>query len=535
MNKLGVIVFVGCNISACARVSFSPDPNQLVGLAANEVTLSSVVVSTKKNQSVTFSAGTANGKQVGNLSLSSSFGTNSLMTPNGSVQIVDATAFKVKYTPKESYVGIDLFNVYATDPFGNFITGIVTINIGNVLNSIQPALAVRGISCITCHSNVSSNIITDYGYGNTWYFDAKSSDSFYYDRLGAGNGLDTLNLLNGSKIIVPAAPATTAIQNQFGITTLAQFIQSRFAPGTSNKNTQVSEVASLKISIPTAARIQQVFNNPTTNQVYIPDTQSSPDLAGLIFDQVNNVFKISNMICDGDLYLGATVLFNNAIIQSINGCRIHTIGNAFIDTPIQSAAYQGSVNFNTQVMSAQSIWMGTGKIIQNNLFCETSGGKPTGWYSNPNATGSKDCTIGSNATNPNCDTLTMRLSAMLNRNTFSTAYPDPKTLAALMSSPLSGISDGAVIKARTSVEASIGHSLYDASCGPGGRNVSISRLMLVAPYVNNRYSGNFSGSTIAESALMSLGTFTYTFDPVFAKVSVFSLFDAGELVSGEGL
>ena len=85
------------------------------------------------------------------------------------------------------------------------------------------------------------------------------------------------------------------------------------------------------------------------------------------------------------------------------------------------------------------------------------------------------------------------------------------------------------------MEASLGHALYDSSCSSGGRDQAISRLMLVAPYVNNRYTGDFSGSTIAEAALMSLGTFTFQFDPVFSQVSIFSLLNDDELLSGEGI
>jgi len=527
LSLLAMISIVLC-FQNCEKVAFNPSETDLSSLSIQGSTLSSVTVTTKKNQPVTFAAGTVQGSIQGTtLSFGAKPGVSTFTSLTGTYKILDATTFSILYTPNQAFVGSDTANVYATDVYGNSIPGQVTVIVGNSLNVIQPALVVRGISCITCHSNVSSTIVTDYGYGNSWYFDTVSSDSFYFDRLGLNNGLDTLNLLNNSKIIVPTATVPAAIQSQFNVTTLSQFVQARFLQGSTNLASQVSEVTSLKINLPTTARIQAIFSNPAANQAYLPDTQLSPALSGLTYDSTNKIFVIKNLICDGDLYLGATVFFNNATVQSLNGCRIYSTGNIFIDTPIVSAAYNGSTNYNTQLMSSQSIWMGAGRI-NNGSFCEKASGQPTGWYAATADTG-VDCTAAANQANPACDTLSFRLASMLARNTYATAYATPTALSAMLGTT------GTVAKARASVEANLGHVLFDAACTTGGRNTNISRLMLVAPYVNNRYSGDFSGSTIAEAALMSLGTFTYQFDPVFTKVSIFSLLDEGELVSGEGL
>ena len=497
--------------------------------------MDSVTAHTKKNQPVTFTAGTVNGQIVGLLSFSSTPGDTSHTTANGRFQILDPATFSIEYTPDQNFVGADSLTVYATDSYGDSVSAQVSVIVGNTLNTIQPALVVRGMSCITCHSSVSSNIVTDYGFGNSWYFDTVSPDSFYFDRDQAGNGLSTLSLLQNSEIIVPTANVPAAIQSQFNVTTLAEFVQARFAQGSTNLSSQVREIQSLTINVPTASRIQQLFGNPTANFVYLPDTSASPALSGLNFDNTNHVFMIKNLVCDGDLYLGATVMFNNATVQSVNGCRIYATGSIFIDTPIQSKAYNGSTNYNTQLLSAISIWMGTGKIIQNGAFCETSNGSPIGWYASSGSTEGVDCTSAANVDQPACDTLTQRAYQTLARNTYTRAYATPSDLKALLSTPLDPASPGTVLQARANVEASLGHSLVDAACEPGGRANSISRLMLVAPYVQNRYSGTFSGSTVAEAALMSLGTFTYQFDPVFTKVSIFSLLDSGELLSGQGL
>lgn len=536
---LGFFAATTLSFQNCSKVNFANSADSISNLAFNGKVLDAVNVTVKKNQSVTFTAGTLNGSHVGAMSFNKSSASLTFDSGNGKFQILDAAAGKFVYTPNESYVGPDIVAVYAIDPYGNNIPGQINISVGNNLNSIQPALAIRGMSCVTCHSQVSSNIITDYGFGNSWYFDNSSYDSFYLDRANSGSGLGglaTLAMLNNSKIIVPAAPVPAAALSGFNftsvVTTLSQFVQARFAQGSNNSSTQVVEVAELKISIPTTTRIQQIFENPSANQVYIPDTQKSPSLSGLIYNSANNVFIITNLICDGDLYLNAPAVFADATVQSINGCRIYSTSNVFITSPVISAAYNGSLNYNTQILSTISIWLGTGRLIQNSQFCETLGGKATGWY----ASNYPKCVnnSGSTSADPNCDTLTERTHHLLIRNTFSRAYPDHDSLTSLLGNPVTGSATGLILNDRARIEAALGKPLYDASCGPTGRNVDANRLMLVAPYVNNRFSGDFSGSTIAESALMSLGTFIYKFDPVFAKVSILSMLDDGELISGQG-
>ncbi len=521
----------------CSKVDFTPASNNIATLAYSGKFLDAVNVSTKKNQSVTFVAGKLAGAYVGALSFAPSSVLLNLKSANGNFQILDPTAGTVTYTPNESYMGPDIAPMYAVDPYGNSISGQINVMVGNNLNTIQPALAVRGMSCVTCHSKVSSNIIVDYGFGNTWFFDASSNDSFYLDRAGGDQGVATLSLLNNSKIIVPAAPVPASALSRFNFTTavssLSDFIKARFAQGNINSSAQVVEVPSLKINIPTKARILAAFNNPSSNQVYIPDNQASPALSGITYDSVNQVFKISNLVCDGDLYLGLPVVFADATVHSDVGCRIYSTGNIFITTPIVSVPYTtGGTTYNTQILSTQSIWLGTGRLIKNNAFCETSGGSPTGWYySNNRACGDNPS---ANVDTTNCDTLTMRNYQMLIRNTFSRAYPDEASLTALMGNPVSHNPNGQVLIERGQVEASLGASLYDAACSAGGRATDVNRLMLVAPYVNNRFTGEFSGSTIAESALMALGDFTYVFDPVFAKVSILPMLANGELLSGDG-
>lgn len=531
---------MGCG----TKLQFSASQSALSSTATTPtpaaMTLPPTTVITKKNQSVKFSLTSSDQlKAINALSFTSQSAASTLTGSGGSFQILDAGSLSLQYTPNSFYVGSDSAAVYGSDVAGNSFTAQITVTVGNTLNLMKAALVVRGIACITCHSNVSSNIITDYGFGSPWYFDTSTNDSFYFDRLNSGgsNGLATLNLLTKSKIVVPQANVPSAVQSEFKVTSLAEFIQARFAQGSTNTADQVSEISSLSIKIPNKSAIQEVFGNPTALQVYLLDTQNSPALDGLQYDAINNVFKITALTCDGDLYLAAPVVFENATVSSINGCRIYTTASIFIDTPVRSIAYKGSTNFNTQLLSTESIWMGTGRINRGGSFCEVDSSKnPTGWYSSSGDTGGVNCQLASNAASPMCDTLTMRAYQIQIRNTFSRAYPDSASLTGLLGTPINNSGTGIVLSERAQIEASLGHALYDASCTTTvGRNQAIARLMVVAPYINNRFTGDFSGATVAEAALMALGTFTYHFDPIFTSVSVFSQLDDDAIVAGQGL
>ncbi|NJL24185.1 MAG: hypothetical protein HC902_02715, partial [Calothrix sp. SM1_5_4] len=73
-------------------------------------------------------------------------------------------------------------------------------------------------------------------------------------------------------------------------------------------------------------------------------------------------------------------------------------------------------------------------------------------------------------------------------------------------------------------------TLYDASCLPEGRAVSYERILLNAPMVYSRYSGDVRGTVIAEFALMSIGNFKFSFDSVFNSVNVLPYLTRGKLL-----
>ena len=78
-----------------------------------------------------------------------------------------------------------------------------------------------------------------------------------------------------------------------------------------------------------------------------------------------------------------------------------------------------------------------------------------------------------------------------------------------------------------SIQSSI-TSFQDASCGKNAagefsREEHFDRLLLNAPRIDSRYTGQFNGVIIAETVLMSLSRFSFSFDPVFSRVPVLPL------------
>jgi hypothetical protein len=89
---------------------------------------------------------------------------------NGTLVLLDAKLFKFRYSPKVGFRGSEAAALKATDDQGRTVTFNLKIVVANPIQSLKPALAIRGMGCIQCHAKVDSNIITDFGYGSAYYF-----------------------------------------------------------------------------------------------------------------------------------------------------------------------------------------------------------------------------------------------------------------------------------------------------------------------------------------------------------------------------
>ncbi len=520
----------------CGDYRFSDLQPRVRGLSLKDVDLQ-----TKKNQSVPFATTFSDGSVVGEVSFSKDTDSREIKTNGGTFTITNPSKFTGIYTPDKSFVGMDEVTIFATDVYGAAVPATVRVTVGNIVNLMQPALAVRGISCITCHSQIASNVITDYGAGHPWYFDFKSIDSYYFERVDDGhgsNGLNSIHLLNDSKLFVPkvALPAEfkTTFPDFANLNSLVDFVKKRFE-GSANKAEQAVEVEDLKINLPTAQRLREVFGNPNQSAVYLPDTQHSPPLTGLLESADKKVFRINQLECDGDLFLDGSVVFTNARVKSLNGCRIYATGSVFVQGALISEPIGSSNDYNTQILSATSIWLGSGKMYNDQgNFCEidSTTNLGTGWYYANRA--SLGCTDSAN-NSYKCDSLNGRMYHTRLRNSFSVnVAPTVSTLEALMGQKAwDSSNDGSMVVERFNVETVLGSPLRDASCEAAGRDVDFTRILLAAPYVNSRYKGDFEGAIIAEISLMSLGDFKFVFHDVFKTVSIFSLLESDELIKAK--
>lgn len=153
----------------------------------------------------------------------------------------------------------------------------ITPGVNPAINTIQPALVSRATGCIMCHANISSNVITDFGYGGdglgkNYFFGGvpgvlpsgltnDEGRSVYgdYDFAQGGNAnWAAAAFPSGTKVLVPHAPtAGLSIANPAD-TTLALYLQDMLGQDTGAKGVTVQEVSSVYIGAPTASRIQSV-------------------------------------------------------------------------------------------------------------------------------------------------------------------------------------------------------------------------------------------------------------------------------------
>ena len=80
------------------------------------------------------------------------------------------------------------------------------------INHFQPALAVRDISCLACHANIQANVVTDFGYGNTWFMNQNGSQTDYGSNHYLPTTWQSIAKIQG-QVIVPSATAPDASVN----------------------------------------------------------------------------------------------------------------------------------------------------------------------------------------------------------------------------------------------------------------------------------------------------------------------------------
>jgi hypothetical protein len=365
----------------------------------------------------------------------------------------------------------------------------------DVVRSLEPTLAVRGLGCIECHAKIDSSVISDYGYKNDYFFaghlggDWWKSGSPYGDH---GQNLKTVEFSSNAKFFVPKVSFTQELKDKTGSDSLVEYVRSQLALSsyTTSQNTPVTELQSVYIGAPTEVQIQSAFGMSSSQRMkFSASKEASAALSGLS-DEGTFFRNSGTLVCDGDLALKGPLYFENLHIKTTAGCRLYVMGSVFIYGAITHESTDERRNL--QITSTHAISMGLGRATNNGDYC-LPGGE---WYKNSNVASS-----------------------------FEHRYTGIWTVPAQMTRGMSPQAFGDKVTAEKNlIEAKVG-SILDASCRPETRNVSFERILLNAPQVHSRYTGDVKGTIIAEYALISLNSFKFKFDPVFLSVDVLPKID----------
>jgi hypothetical protein len=388
------------------------------------------------------------------------------------------------------------FVVYGRDPSSVIPEGEQR-SVNPVIAEFEPALAIRASACITCHARIQPSIITDFGFGDRYFFGNPAGGGkfgtfdghVYGDFYGSEpNKTGWLTAEIGKKIVVPeasfdfdlvAAGAKLASQYKQPLqaATLAQYLRElekqKKTPAT------VIEKQTVFIGAPTAAALEARFNIvPGSDEKlrYFKTDSTSPGIKGIGLSSSKDFYtNTTEVVCDGDLLVRGTLYLNQATISTKTGCRIYCTGPVFMQGGITYKNRNTSLDqTNLQLVSAQAILLGVGDKSCDSTYKDSP--------------------------------LSRRLVSGYAVSTFMTREASRSSTAPQTWGK--GIyTQGKLIP-----------DLEDAGC----RNdtISFSRLLLNAPQVHSRYRGDFKGLVIAEFALFRLGKSNFEFDPVFKKVPV---------------
>lgn len=499
------------------------------------------------NQSVQWIAAHQGDRTGFTLSLSPLSVETEVQGQNGNVQILDLQNWSLRFSPEFGFRGQVTFYIYALEGSQLRSQALVTIHVNQAFNVIRPALAVRAGGCVMCHAEIHSNIMTDFGHGDPFYFGLSHPNGFAWNdgtawgdhealfpignnqfgkgawaRLKMVNGVNTQH---GFKVYVPqSASLPLGPAQATGQTTLIGYLQHRFQ-ASSHLSTQaltVQGLSKLRIGAPSVQRLKQAFDWNSMDQIrgfkYIREVNHAWNLLGLNTGNTpppQSFFFNSDptVQCEGDLLLDGTLRLHNVTIRTRTGCRIYVTEDIYVHGPIQFHSLT-EPRRNIQLVAARSILMGLGNLWKNNQHCEMNQQDSGYWgyYQNQN-----QYTAGMTAAQRQ-----NYLTAIANSARFRLDYFWGIS-AAFVRGVSNPVSHHQAIFNRF---MSLNGNAFDAACEWSHRNVAFERILLNAPIIHNRYAGGFKGSVIGEWVLMPLGLsqqgsrFRFEFDPVFTMQGV---------------
>lgn len=375
--------------------------------------------------------------------------------------------------------------------------------VNSAILDFEPALAVRGAGCITCHAKIYSAFITDFGYNSPHFFGNPGGES----KVGPYNGSIYGDFIAGpgqtgwqtseihKEIIVPraefdfslkSAAAEAGLEEQksyqeaLRADSLSEYLQA--LENEKPKPAKVIEKNTVFIGAPDTATLEARFGITAGTGVDIKyiktDQHVGADFKGIeLSDNSNYYTNSSEIVCDGDLFVRGILLLNKPSVVTNTGCRIYVAGPVFLQNAV---TYRNSSNegdrANLQLLSTEAIFLGIGQ-----KKCNES--------ATPDPLSARLL-------------LTPALPSIITRSMERNGIP-PETFAKNLYNQAASL------------------PLEDSSCHD--ETMGFSGILLNAPIVHSRYSGKFKGVVIAEFALFFQGKSSYEFDPVFRNVPVLPL------------
>jgi hypothetical protein len=259
-----------------------------------------------------------------------------------------------------------------------------------------------------------------------------------------------------------------------------------------NVDTQIREVKAVTIGAPNAAMIRALL--PSGQKMnYIPNNAQSPALSNFAL-AANGLYYTNSpsapLVCDGDLIVDAAIFLNSLQVQTLTGCRIYATGSIFV----QAAAGTGA--------RAGIAWVGTGSVPNLQLSSAV------------------EIAMGIGA----CGATSSLASRMAWDSPNAVSIAPEQTLS-VASADYNAIVDGSGNKL-----------LQDASPTCAGENdpgraVTFEHVLLNAPRIDSRYTGDFTGIIITKFMLWSRGMFRFQYDASFEKVKILPELPAAQIFS----
>jgi hypothetical protein len=369
--------------------------------------------------------------------------------------------------------------------------------------NIKPAVAVRGASCLMCHANVQSNLITDFGYGDSWFIDhannSRASGSYYFN-----HELSTWQTANiAGSLIVPratisrtthgpqlnsvdptAAKSEMSLKEFLSAPSIADLNGHSFNGGGSMSKgvapvdgQAIVEKNHVEIKAPMVSDILEMAPDLVSAQAgyqqrYVAGIPAylQRDLSGLHVEGSGAQQYVRNavdqpLVCAGDIIIKGTLFLKDLnLVTSTYGCHLYVSGSVFI---------QGAITINGgNVSSTESLQITSGRAVMMGF--------------NPASVRERMALPGSTRawTLPNSYTR----GVGTNSEKHTAIYNESMKIA----------------------------DLQDGAEAP----ISYKHVLLNAPEIHSRYAGGFQGALVGEIIIFVLSQFAFTYDPIFEQIPV---------------